>query len=455
MSQSEEQASPVQIVVMQAEHEMAAVPPADDQMAEAPPEDQIAEAPPEDGITAAGVVEDHITAAGVVEDHITAVAAAAAGVVEEQQIIHVTGVDEHIRNHIVEMENQLRQNVEAVHALQQQNQEIRDALDTSNASIVLLQAELDSRKDELENCQEENKKSRETVETKLRSCQEELQAQSVKGKEMEQKLAETQNSLELKEQEFKELEEKMQEKSEEIEEAVVAPAAQPRVHNTRSRGNQKAKSTTVSTTPATKTKVASAMEIIKQDFVPNTLRFCRTCGAKQLFKVKSEIIGILSGKMELSNRTCAICGNAVSPPKTTSKVKDGEQEESETRTEVTPAKVEKMPKRPSRLAKKRKISDETEEVDNEEAGDKSDKENKGDDMGAPLISYPVDDTPDVDASGDGVAKPSEVKSETGTGEGSETTAGDEGDDVSEPMDTKEDSQNESQKARTETTRVSQ
>ena len=50
-------------------------------------------------------------------------------------------------------------------------------------------------------------------------------------------------------------------------------------------------------------------------YQPGSLRFCRTCGAKQVFKVKGELVNIFSGKNELSKKSCALCGNAIAPPK--------------------------------------------------------------------------------------------------------------------------------------------
>ncbi len=214
----------------------------------------------------------------------------------------------------------------------------------------------------------------------------------------------------------------------------------------------KPKSFATGTTPTKKTKVKVASVQVdvhrsekKSDFEPSTLRFCRTCGAKQLFKVKPEILDILSGERELSDRTCAICQGSVSPPKSQSKSKDV-QEEDKSKTENSTVKSDKAAKTPGRPAKKRKISVEVQEktqvesdtagekmqVESDTAGEKSDKENEVDNKdNPPVISYPVED---VDESGDG------ANENTGSGEGSEVAGAEDGGDITQLMDTIADSQ---------------
>ena len=62
--------------------------------------------------------------------------------------------------------------------------QIRAALDNSNASNVLLQAELDSKSEELDSCKEENRKAKETLKDSLESCKQELKAQAAKGNDL-------------------------------------------------------------------------------------------------------------------------------------------------------------------------------------------------------------------------------------------------------------------------------
>ena len=171
----------------------------------------------------------------------------------------------------------------------------------------------------------------------------------------------------------------------------------------------------------------------KKDFVPSSLRFCRSCGAKQLFKIKPEIIKLLLGKKELTSKTCAICGNSVSPPKPVSKDTEPVQSKSESRpkeAELTEKKHQEQPKTPTRAAKKRKLSDSTamemlEKLTGNEPLDKSDKENEGDE-GLALCDFPVEDSPNVGSSGDGKVQKQDSKL---AGKGEDSGAGVEGGDV--------------------------
>ena len=59
---------------------------------------------------------------------------------------------------------------------------MRSNLDTSNASVVLLQTELDSRKDELERYKQKYKDQAASQEKELLLCKQELKAQTISSK---------------------------------------------------------------------------------------------------------------------------------------------------------------------------------------------------------------------------------------------------------------------------------
>ena len=59
---------------------------------------------------------------------------------------------------------------------------MRGNLDTSNASVVLLQTELDSRKEELERCKKKYKDQAASQQKELLLCKRELKEQTISSK---------------------------------------------------------------------------------------------------------------------------------------------------------------------------------------------------------------------------------------------------------------------------------